>query len=116
MEKQITSDVKLIAFCGLYCGACRSYLKGKCPGCVENTKATWCQIRSCCIENNYKSCADCKQFSNVNECKKYNNFIAKIFGFVFRSNRAACITLIKEKGYDGFAGYMTNNKLMTIKK
>jgi Protein of unknown function (DUF3795) len=116
MEKQITNDAELIAYCGLYCGACGKFLKDKCPGCSGNAKASWCQIRSCCIENNYKSCADCKQFSNVKDCKKYNNFIAKIFGFVFRSNRAACISLIKEKGYEGFAGYMTDNKIMTIKR
>jgi hypothetical protein len=116
MEKQITADTKQIAFCGLYCGACGKYLNGKCPGCAENTKATWCKIRSCCIENSYKSCADCKQYSNVNDCKVYNNFIAKVFGFVFRSNRAACISLIKEKGYDGFAGYMAGNKMMSIKR
>jgi hypothetical protein len=52
----------------------------------------------------------------VNDCKVYNNFIAKVFGFVFRSNRAACISLIKEKGYDGFAGYMAGNKMMSIKR
>ncbi len=116
MEKQITNDIKLIAFCGLYCAACPSYLKEKCPGCAENEKASWCKIRSCCLENNYKSCTDCKQYSNVMDCKKYNNFISKIIGVIFRSNRAACIDIIKEKGYEGFASYMTGNKMMTIKK
>ena len=116
MEKQIANDTKMIASCGLYCASCGSHLKGKCPGCAENTKATWCKIRSCCLEHSYKSCADCTQYNNVMDCKKYNNFISKIFGLVFRSNRQACIAMIKEKGYENFAAYMAENKLQTIKR
>jgi hypothetical protein len=116
MEKQITSDVKQISYCGLYCGACDKYLNGKCSGCADNTKAAWCKVRSCCIENNYKSCADCREFSNVKDCKKYNNFIARMFGLIFQSDRAACIALIKEKGYEGFAGYMAENKIVALKR
>jgi hypothetical protein len=115
-KKQIVNDVNMIAYCGLYCGACPAYLKGKCPGCAENSKASWCQIRTCCMANHYKSCADCKEYSNVMECKKYNNFISSVIGFIFRSNRAGCIALIKEKGYEGFTSYMSNNKIMTVKR
>jgi len=28
---KIDKDPKLIAFCGLYCGSCSKYQKGKCP-------------------------------------------------------------------------------------
>lgn len=66
--KVIENDPQLIAMCGLYCGACNSYLKGKCEGCVSNEKATWCNVRLCCIENKYKSWADCTQFENVADC------------------------------------------------
>ncbi len=116
MEKEIMNDTKLIAYCGLYCAACGKYVNGKCPGCADNAKASWCKIRMCCIENNYKSCADCKEFSNVNDCKKYNNIISKLFGLIFRSDRAACISCIKEKGYDNYAAYMTENKIQGFKK
>jgi len=27
--KEIVADSKLVAYCGLYCGACKSYLKEK---------------------------------------------------------------------------------------
>lgn len=30
MMKNIKADKQLIAACGLYCGACRKYLAGKC--------------------------------------------------------------------------------------
>lgn len=113
--KQITPNIELIAYCGLYCGACRSYLKGKCAGCKENVKATWCQVRKCCMDNKYSSCADC-QTIELMQCKKYNNFISKMFGFVFRSDRAACIQRIKETGYEGFALEMATNKIQTIKR
>ena len=46
----IAVNADLVASCGLYCGACRAHLAGKCAGCRENAKATWCKIRSCCAE------------------------------------------------------------------
>ena len=116
METQIANDVQLIAKCGLYCAACGKYQKGKCPGCARNESATWCKVRSCCIANGYQSCADCKEFANVMDCKKYNNVISKIFGMVFRSDRQAFIRLIKEKGYENFAVYMSENKLQSIRR
>lgn len=113
---EIKADENLVAYCGLYCGSCHSYLKEKCPGCHKNEKATWCQIRSCCMENSYSSCADCKKFQDANECKKFNNIISKIFGFIFRSNRAACILQIKEKGIKGHAEIMSAQKIQSIRR
>jgi len=114
--KEITADKNLIAYCGLYCGSCKSYLKGKCPGCHENNKAGWCKVRACNIEHGYQSCADCKDFTNVMECKKCNNFMSKIFAMLFKSDRKACIAMIKESGYDEFARFMAENKLQSIKR
>jgi len=114
--KEIVADKNLIAYCGLYCGACRSYLKGSCPGCAKNEKASWCKIRACCIENKYKSCADCASFKPASDCKKFNNLISKIIGFILRSDRQACITRIQEIGYDGFSEEMTQKRAQTIKK
>jgi len=114
--KEIVSNPNLVAYCGLYCGACRSYLQEKCPGCHDNQKATWCKVRSCCISNQYASCADCKQFDNPNDCKMFNNFFSKIFAFVFRSDRATCIKQIREIGISGHADNMTQCKRHTIKK
>jgi hypothetical protein len=109
-------DEKLIAYCGLYCGACGRYLNGKCPGCAMNSKATWCKARSCCIEKGRKSCAECKEFSEIMECSKFNNVISRVFGFIFRSNRRACIEKIKEQGYRAFAKEMAETGRQTIKR
>lgn len=114
--KPITTSKSLISYCGLYCGACKRYISGSCPGCAENQKASWCKIRSCNIEHGYTSCADCKDFANPMECKKFNNFISKIFAIIFKSDRAAGIAMIKESGYEGFAEYMATNRLQSVKR
>ena len=107
---------EMVAYCGLYCGACRSHLNGKCKGCHENSKATWCTVRACCIGKNIKSCAECADHANPSDCKKFNNFMSKLFGFVFRSDRAACIAQIRDLGIDGHAAIMAKNKAHTIKR
>ena len=114
--KEIVSDSKLIAYCGLYCGACKKYLQEKCQGCHKNEKATWCKVRSCCIDNQYSSCAECKEFSDPNACKMFNNFMSKAFAFLFRSNRAACINQIKEIGIQGHSEKMSELKLQSLKR
>lgn len=116
MQQAIESNSELVAYCGLYCGACRSYLKGKCPGCHNNEKASWCKIRSCCKEKNISSCASCETHINPDDCKKFNNLIAKFFGLVFRSDRAACIRQIRKHGLEGHAKIMAEQKTQTIKK
>lgn len=113
--KEIVSDANLVAFCGLYCGACRSYLSGKCPGCKENAKASWCKVRQCCMDNNLQSCADCTT-AELMDCPKFNNFISKAFGFIFNSDRASCIARIKAVGYEGFSVEMAAARRQTIKR
>ena len=102
----IKVDAGLVARCGLYCGACRSYLKGKCKGCSENVKATWCAIRSCCGEREIATCADCADFPDPRDCKKFDNLISRLFGLVMRSDRAACIDQVRELGLEGHAAAM----------
>jgi len=104
--KPIVADAELVAYCGLYCGACGAYRRGRCPGCYENAKATWCKVRSCCQEHHFSSCADCQQHPEPLDCRMYNNFIARLFGWIFRSNRAACIRQIREVGVAGHAEKM----------
>lgn len=106
--KSIPADSERVAHCGLYCGACGKYLRGKCEGCHNNTKAGWCKVRACNIERHYSSCADCVEFSNPKDCKDFNNVISRIIGLVLRSDRAACITQIKSLGLQGHAEKMAS--------
>lgn len=113
MKEPIVS-ADLIAACGLYCGACRKFQKGKCPGCHKNEKATWCRIRKCCLSKGYHTCAECNE--NVKACKIHNNFIGKLFSLLFNSDRAACIYFIKQNGEAAFAEKMSSEKKMTLKR
>jgi hypothetical protein len=115
MQRSIVTDAALVAKCGLYCGACKMYLNGKCPGCAKNEKATWCKIRSCTLENSYSSCADCKQYGDPMDCKKFNNVMSKIFAILFKSNRAACINQIRAKGIENHAAIMAQSGYQSIK-
>lgn len=115
--KPKTNDMEnvQVAYCGLYCGACRSLKKGKCPGCEGNEKASWCEIRKCCRQNGYATCADCTLIP-LGDCKKYNNFIARVIGFLTRTDRSKCIDCIKEMGVEAFAREMDAKGQMSIKK
>lgn len=112
--KEVIVNKDLVAYCGLYCGACGSYLKGRCPGCHENAKATWCKIRSCCAEHAFSTCAVCGDFKDPNDCRKFNNFIAKAFGVIFNSNRQACIYKIREVGIESYAEYMAQRRKQSL--
>lgn len=114
MINEIRADQELIAYCGLYCGACHKYLNGKCLGCRLNNKATWCKIRKCNMGKGYHTCADCKM--DVADCSTFSNFISKVFGLIFHSDRKACIYRIREIGKDAYAKEMSAKETMTIKK
>lgn len=111
--KEIKADNQLISACGLYCGACRKYLNDKCHGCRLNEKAAWCKTRKCVKDNGFRTCAECG--TAVKDCKTYSNFISKVFAFLFKSDRPACIGYIKEHGEQAFAEEMTRRKCQTMK-
>jgi hypothetical protein len=104
--KPIVADKELVASCGLYCGACGAYRRGRCRGCRVGPRFACCPVRKCCNENGYATCADCKQFPNPRDCKKFNNFVSKLFGLLFRSDRRACIMQIRQYGLRGHAELM----------
>ncbi len=114
--KTITVDPKLVAYCGLYCGACRSYLNDRCPGCHDNAKAAWCKVRTCCTAAGYASCGDCREVADAMDCRKFNNLISKVFGLVFRSDRGACVRQIKALGVAGHAEKMAAAGQQTIRR
>jgi hypothetical protein len=114
--KPVVADVNLVAYCGLYCGACGAYRRGRCPGCHENHKATWCKVRACCREHGYASCADCGEIADPGDCRKFNNLISKLFGLIFRSDRRACILQIRQQGLPVHAELMAASQAHTIRR
>ena len=114
MKPEIKNDPQLIAYCGLYCGACARYLKGKCPSCKQLSLPHWCKIRSCCIGQHFSSCADCG-LDTPNYCKTFNNPISKVFKLIFRSDREKCILIIREKGAVYYAQNMALTRRQSIR-
>lgn len=53
MIANMEANKEYIAACGLYCGACRKFISGKCPGCRQNEKAAWRRIGTCAIESRF---------------------------------------------------------------
>jgi len=114
--KEVPLHESLVSMCGLYCGACRSFLKGKCKGCADNAKASWCKVRSCCLENSYASCAECTEHADPAACGKYNSIISKAFGLVFNSDRRAGIMMIQQQGIRKFTEEMVYMKRPALKR
>ncbi len=114
--KTVTANPDLVACCGLYCGACGAYLREKCQGCSQCKSRTWCKVRICCEEKAISTCAACEEFTNPADCKKFNNFISRLIGFITRSDRAACIRQIRETGRKPYAIKMAELKLHAIRK
>ena len=93
----------IIAYCGLVCSDCGMFKKNRCLGCQsEKPKFKNCSVRKCAISRNYNTCAECSDFENLGQCKKLNNIISKIFGFIFGTNRIGNLNRIKEVGLGKF--------------
>jgi hypothetical protein len=114
--REVLAEPELVAYCGLYCGACKAYLKEKCAGCHDKADATWCKVRACCIGKNVSTCASCDEFKDPRRCKKFNNAVSKLFGMLFGSDRPACIDCIQETGLEAFAHRMAEARLHSIKR
>ena len=114
--KEIVNDKNLVAYCGLYCGSCGAYHRNRCKGCHDNVKASWCKIRTCCINNKYLTCAECQKHTDIQQCSFFNNFVAKIFAFIFKSDRNACIDQIRSNGLEYHAKDMSSKGLQSMKR
>lgn len=68
------SQLKLVSFCGLYCGGCRSYEENSdvgCHGCREETElVNDCPTRKCAMAKGLTHCGECDTFP----CSELNDF------------------------------------------
>ncbi len=67
------------------------------------------------MENNYFSCADCKKFTSVELCKKFNPLSIKVGEYISCTSRQKSIEMIKDKGLAVFVEYMVSKEWVTIK-
>jgi hypothetical protein len=119
-SEQTTGNEQLIAYCGLYCKACPSFTAGKCDGCRGNSAKSAivykkCQVKPCCVENGFFTCADCTKYGSTRDCKKYNPLLLRIASWIENSSRGKAIEMIKEKGRAEFVAYMTDRNWVIIK-
>ena len=119
-REQLTGDEQLISYCGLYCKECTLFTSGKCEGCRGgSTKCAVgyksCQVKPCCVENGFFTCADCTKYASTKECKKYNPLFLKLASWIQSTNRSKAIEMIREKGRAEFLAYMTNRNWVIIK-
>ncbi len=107
-------QTQLIAACGLYCANCRTFKKGKCPGCAQKQNASWCKIRTCCLDKNIANCSDCEEHINPMDCAKYNNFISRTIGFITQTDRSLCIDYLRKHSADRFVEHMNEMQIMSM--
>jgi hypothetical protein len=116
----VQTDGKMISNCGFYCGACPKFTKGQCKGCKGDAQECavgykQCKVRPCCIENEYSTCADCKKFASVKECRIYNPFMIRFGQFITGTNRRKGIEMIKQNGEEEFVKFMIGKNWVTVK-
>ncbi len=83
----VENNGSLVAYCGLFCGECGSYLKGKCKGCKEGGGFSRCKVRICCTEKGILTCAECEEYTDFRDCKKLNGAIAKVYSLFSSEDR-----------------------------
>ncbi len=94
---------KMVAYCGLVCSDCGAFKKLKCHGC-HSDKPMYrnCRVKKCAVDNNYSTCAECTEFEDLRGCRKLNNFVSKLMGLIFRTDRIGNLNRIREIGLEKF--------------
>jgi Protein of unknown function (DUF3795) len=94
---------KMVAYCGLVCSDCGAFKKLKCEGCrSDKPMFRNCPVKKCAADKNYVTCAECGEFEDLKRCRKLNNFISKLMGFVFRTDRISNLARIRQVGLEKF--------------
>jgi len=97
------TDGKIVAYCGLICSDCGAFKKLKCQGCHSDKPIFKnCPVKKCAMDKNYSTCAECGEFEDLKQCRKLNNFVSKLMGFVFRTDRIGNLKRIREIGLETF--------------
>jgi hypothetical protein len=97
-------SIEEVGCCGAYCGTCKVMRDGSCKGCklgyadgTRDISKARCKMKVCCLENQFRSCADCSKYSS---CDIIQGFYAKK-GYKYKKYREA-IEFIRVNGYEEF--------------
>lgn len=60
--KDLNFDKNLIGKCGFYCGACPTYFRDNCNGCMAEHTDGDCFTRDCVVKQDIEVCGRCKNF------------------------------------------------------
>lgn len=55
-------DERLLGGCGFYCGACPTFLRGRCKGCLDGQAEGDCFTRDCVRQKGLPFCGACRDF------------------------------------------------------
>lgn len=94
--RSVQANASLISACGLYCGCCSSYLKGKCASCMDaatSQNRAWCPVLKCCKEKGYATCAQCTTFTDPRKCPTHHNMISRVIGYCLGSGKSTALVL-----------------------
>jgi len=93
-----------IAACGLFCTNCGAFKKGRCEGCQIAPRFKSCKIRACCADKGIIGCWECDEFKERDfaDCKKINNFMAKVFAVLFKSDRPGALLMLRDQGIEKY--------------
>lgn len=102
-----------LAPCGVYCGACPSYMKS-CLGCAsqdekQKRKSKWfCVIRSCCYdEMGLSFCGECEKFPCSKVNKKVIDSHPGVMRFKYRHEIPENMKKLIDLGINGYVKYQT---------
>lgn len=101
----------IVGCCGLVCSNCGAYTRGRCQGChSDKPMFARCPVKACVKFRQYSTCADCSVYHDLKQCGKLHNFISRIIGFLFRSNRIGNLQLIRRIGLEMFKVHKAADK------
>lgn len=103
MDLDRYKGLDLVSYCGIYCGACPGFHRGRCKGCraTENkqTRKGSCGygMRKCCEDKGLDYCGPCDQYP----CSKINKLINSQKGrkeYDYRHNIPKNFEMIRKEG------------------
>lgn len=93
----------MVSYCGIYCGACPGFHKGRCKGCrtavrkSSHKRSCGYGMRICCEEKEIDYCGQCEEYP----CSKINRLIRSQksrMEYDYRHDIPKNFEMIKEEG------------------